>query len=97
MKKIFKICCFLVVFLIAGCGVYNQDNVIKDLNKKINSTKSYLANGTLEIMNNEDTYTYDIEVSYQADNYYKVKLVNNTNNHEQVILKNDDGVYVVTH
>ena len=47
-------------------------------------------------MNNEDTYTYDIDVSYQASNYYKVKLVNTTNNHEQVILKNDDGVYVET-
>lgn len=28
--------------------------------------------------------------------FYKVVLVNQTNNHEQVILKNKEGLYVVT-
>ncbi|MBQ8681714.1 MAG: outer membrane lipoprotein carrier protein LolA, partial [Bacilli bacterium] len=48
------------------------------------------------IMNNEDTYTYDVKVSYQKEDYYRIELVNTLNNHEQVILRNDDGVYVVT-
>lgn len=94
MRKIFKICCILGIFLLVGCGVYSQDDVIKDLEKKIESAESYYASGNLEIMNNEDTYTYDIKVSYQDGDYYKVELVNTTNNHEQVILRNDDGVYV---
>ena len=47
-------------------------------------------------MNNEDTYTYDVKVSYQKPDYYKIELTNTLNNHEQVILRNDDGVYVVT-
>jgi len=97
MKKILKICCILAVFLLIGCGIYNQDDVIKDLTKKIDSAKSYLVEGKLEIINNEDTYTYDITVSYQTGDYYKVKLVNQTNNHEQIILRNDEGVYVETH
>jgi outer membrane lipoprotein-sorting protein len=95
MKKILKICCILGIFFLFGCGVYSQDDVINDLEEKITSAKSYLVTGTLEIMNNEDTYTYNITVSYQDDDYYKVELVNTTNNHEQVILRNDDGVYVV--
>ena len=94
MKKILKICCVVFVIFLFGCGVYSQDDVIKDLKKKINNAKSYYAEGTLEIINNEDTYTYDVNVSYKKDNYYKVNLVNTTNNHEQVILRNDDGVYV---
>lgn len=46
-------------------------------------------------MNHEDTYTYDVKASYQKEDYYKIELVNKLNNHEQVILRNDDGVYVV--
>jgi len=94
MKKILKICCILGILFVVGCGVYSQEDVIKDLTKKIDSAKSYLVEGSLEIINNEDTYTYDIEVSYQEGDYYKVELVNTTNNHEQIILRNDDGVYV---
>ena len=30
------------------------------------------------------------------DDYYKIKLLNKLNNHEQVILRNNEGVYVVT-
>ena len=96
MKKILKICCVVFVIFLFGCGVYSQDNVIKDLKKKINNAKSYYLEGKLEITNNEDTYTYDVNVSYKKDNYYKVDLINTTNNHEQVILRNDDGVYVDT-
>lgn len=94
MKKVLKICCILGMLFVVGCGVYSQDDVIKDLEKNIESAKSYLAEGSLEIINNEDTYTYDIKVSYQEGDYYKVELVNKVNNHEQVILRNDDGVYV---
>ena len=47
-------------------------------------------------MNNEDTFIYSVEASFLKEDYYKVTLVNQTNNHEQIILKNKDGVYVVT-
>lgn len=97
MKKILKICCIFGMFLVVGCGVYSQDDVVSDLSKKIESAKSYLVEGNLEIINNEDTYTYDIMVAYQEGDYYRIELVNTTNNHEQVILRNDDGVYVELH
>lgn len=50
----------------------------------------------MEILSNEETFTYSLEASYLKDDYYKVTLVNQTNNHEQIILKNKEGVYVVT-
>ena len=50
----------------------------------------------MEIYNNEDIYTYDVTVSYKNDNFYRVSLKNTSNNHEQIILKNNDGVYVLT-
>jgi outer membrane lipoprotein-sorting protein len=84
-------CCFLV-----GCGEYNEKDVIKDLEKKINNSKAYYLTGILEMINNENSYIYDVEVSYGKDDNFRVSLTNQTNNHEQIILKNENGVYVLT-
>jgi outer membrane lipoprotein-sorting protein len=81
---------------ICGCGKNSESDVIKDLTKKINDSKAYYVDGTLEIVNNEDVYTYNVNVSYKEKDNYKVSLVNTVNNHEQIILRNSDGVYVVT-
>lgn len=96
MKKIAKLFFLLSIFMLVGCGIKNADNILKDLEKKIDNANSYYVEGTMEIINNEDTYTYNVKVSYQKDDYYKIELVNTLNNHEQVILRNDDGVYVDT-
>jgi len=98
MKKILKTILMVTIFslVLSGCGLKNADNVINKLNKKVKNCKSYYVEGAMEIINNEDTYKYDVKVSYKKDDYYKVELTNTLNNHEQVILKNDDGVYVVT-
>ncbi len=97
MKKFTKLFFLISIFLLAGCGIKNSDDVLAKLQKKLENAKSYYVEGVMEIMNNEDTYTYDVKVSYQKEDYYKIELVNNLNNHEQVILRNDDGVYVDTH
>ena len=47
-------------------------------------------------MSNEELYHYDVTVDYMEGDFYKVNLVNKDNKHEQVILKNEDGVYVIT-
>lgn len=96
MKKKILFILLIGVFLLSGCGKTSESSIIKDLEKKINNAKSYYIEGTLEIVNNEDLYTYDVEVSYAKGDNYKVNLVNKVNNHQQVILRNSDGVYVVT-
>ena len=95
-KKLLFLIMFALMFVLGGCGKISENDVIKDLTKKINNSKAYYIEGTLEIVNNEDVYTYDVEVSYAKKDNYKVNLVNTVNNHEQIILRNSDGVYVVT-
>lgn len=95
MKKIIPIL-LIAVFLITGCGKYGEADVLKDLEKKVDKCRAYKLDGTLEIMNNDEVYNYDVEVSYKKDNYYKVSLTNTANNHQQIILKNKDSVYVLT-
>lgn len=97
MKRCFKylvIVCMLV--LLAGCGKGGEKDMIKNLTKKIEKLDSYNLNGELQIVNNEDNYEYDVEVSYQKNNNFRVSLKNKMNNHEQIILRNEDGVYVLT-
>lgn len=84
------------LLLVSGCGKYSESDVVKDLEKKISKASAYQLDGSLEIVNNDEVYNYDVEVSYKKDNYYKVSLTNTANDHTQVILKNDDGVYVLT-
>lgn len=93
MKKIFFTGLFLCLFLFTGCGKYNEKTIVKDLNKKINSITGYHIEGTMDIYNGEDVYSYDVESSYENDNY-RVSLTNKMSNHEQIILRNADGVYV---
>ena len=96
MKKILKIFLLTNIFLLVGCGVKNANNILEKLEKKLEEAKGYYIEGAMEIINNEDTYTYDVKVSYQKPDYYRIELTNRLNNHEQVILRNDDGVYVIT-
>ena len=95
MKKTFLIFILVVIF-ITGCGKTSSSKVVEEFDKKINNLKSYYVEGFMELINNEDIYTYNVKVSYKKNDYYKIDLVNTTNNHEQVILRNDTGIYVIT-
>lgn len=95
MKKYF-IFLLLCMFFLVGCNI-KKGNVVESITKKVESSKSYRLNGVLEIINNENSYLYDVDVSYMKDNNFRVSLKNKTNNHEQIILRNEDGVYVMTH
>lgn len=94
MKKIFILMC--CVFFLCGCGKIDDKDVVKELEKNINNKVGYKLEGTLEILNNDEVYVYDISVGHKKDDYYKVVLTNQSNNHSQVILKNDDGVFILT-
>ena len=96
MKKIFLIFLCTIVFVLTGCMKKESKDIIDVLNKKINSMDSYNITGVLSITNNEDTYNYDVNVSYKKDDNYRVSLINKSNSHEQIILKNNGEVYVIT-
>ena len=96
MKKLIVLAIGLMLFA-TGCGASSDEDLISKFEKKVENAKSYTLKGNMEILSNEETFTYRIEANHLEDDYYKVTLVNQTNNHEQIILKNGDGVYVMTH
>ena len=93
MKKIIVL--LLVLVLVTGCR-NNNSNIVNKFNKKIKNLDSYYLSGDLELRNNDEVYNYDLEVSYENKKYYKVSLKNKANDSTQVILKNDDGVFILT-
>ena len=66
------------------------------MSKKISKGDGYQLAGKLSVNHNDEVYNYDVSVSYQKDDNYKVSLTNESNNHTQIILKNSDGVFVLT-
>ena len=94
MKKILYL--LFLCFLLTGCGKVSSSTIVNNLNKKIEKGNGYHIVGELSIKNNDEVYDYNVDVFHMMDNYYKVILTNLANNHTQIILKNDDGVYVVT-
>lgn len=93
MKKYLVI--LLGVLCLFGCGKADQSNVKDEFVKNISKKNSYLVKGTMNIISNEDTFSYNVTVAKSNDNY-RVNLVNTINNHEQVILRSNNEVYVVT-
>ena len=95
MKK-YLILITIMCLVLTGCGTYKLEDAVNDFTKSVESSKSYKLNGTMEISSGEEIFTYNIDAYFLKDDFYKVVLVNQTNNHEQVILKNKEGLYVVT-
>ncbi len=94
MKKKLIVIISLLIFT-TGCfkkagGNYN------DFKDKVLKLNAYQLSGELEIYNNDNKYAYDVKVTYQKEDKYHVSLINKTNNHEQIILKNSEAVYVLT-
>lgn len=96
MKKLFLLVAVIATICLTGCGKVGDKEIRNNFIKEIEGLKSYYMEGTLKLTNNDDNYEYDVEISYQKDDNYKVSLTNKGNDYEQIILKNKEGVYVIT-
>lgn len=95
MKKII-IVLIAIIFIVTGCGKKNIRNVRDEVKNKLEDSSGYSLNGELEITNNDDVYNYDVNVLFKKDNYFKVTLENKANEFKQIILKNNDGVFLLS-
>ena len=97
MKKLFLAVILTAVLCLTGCGSLKDKEIKDNFIKNVEGLKAYYMEGTLKLTNNDDTYEYDVEVSFKKNDKYKVSLKNKANDYKQIILKNDEGVYVQTH
>lgn len=86
----------LITVVASACGAKNADSVVKELDKVQNKLESYQAKGTMTLNTSQQPLEYKVEVWYQKDHYYRIALTNAKKDITQIVLRNDDGVFVLT-
>lgn len=74
----------------------DSNKAISKYKKLLNDSSMYKLTGDMEIVSNEEVYDYTVTVDYMEGDYYKATLENRDSDHKQIILKNENGVFVVT-
>ncbi|WP_088105714.1 LolA family protein [Halalkalibacter urbisdiaboli] len=96
-----KLCWFVALGLLAsimlvGCGEKTQEDIINDLDTKLSEMTGYKAEATMTLETGKEPQMYDVDVWFQRESYYRVALTNQNKDQSQIILRNDDGVFVLT-
>lgn len=74
----------------------DSNKAISKYKKLLNDNSMYKLTGDMEIVSNEEVYDYTVTVDYMEGDYYKATLENRDSESKQIILKNENGVFVVT-
>ncbi|HEY0827078.1 MAG TPA: DUF4367 domain-containing protein [Bacilli bacterium] len=83
------------VFL-GGCGKKDAAGVVQDLEHMAGSLKSYQGTGKMMLNTGQTPQEYDVEVWYQDPDFYRISLTNEKKDITQIVLRNKDGVFVLT-
>ncbi len=85
-----------LLFALTACGQKSQDDVVNDLNDKVGTMKGYKANAKMTLKMGTDPQVYNVEIWHKNPSFYRVNLKNEEKDQSQMILRNEDGVYVLT-
>jgi outer membrane lipoprotein-sorting protein len=85
-----------VALILAGCGSRSAESVVKDLDGVLGGLKSYQGKGTMTLHTGQQPLQYQVEVWYKKPSYYRVALTNAAKDITQIVLRNDEGVFVLT-
>ncbi|MUT68643.1 outer membrane lipoprotein-sorting protein [Paenibacillus sp. NEAU-GSW1] len=98
MRRITWAAALILVFslILSACGTKDAESVVKELDKTVNSLESYRGIGKMTLNTGQQPLEYAVEVSYQKPNFYRIKLTNTEKDITQIVLRNDDGVFVLT-
>lgn len=87
----------LMVLLLAACGEKSKEDVVEKLESMAEDMNAYQAQAMMTLMTGKEDQSYRIEVAHQKEDRYRVLLKNDKDEEgNQIILKNDDGVFVLT-
>lgn len=85
-----------VTVVLIGCGKKDAADVVSDLNSTLNKLESYQGSGTMTLHTGQQPLEYSVEVWYRKPHYYRIALTNAKQDVTQIVLKNDEGVFVLT-
>lgn len=89
----------IVILVVALCFTLKPKSFDQEFESVMSDMNTYILKGDMEITKGEDVKTYAVEVGYQKvdeTDYFKVSLLDKELNQEQIILRNAEGVFVIT-
>lgn len=86
----------VVSLVLAGCGKKDAAAIVKELDGKVSNLDSYHGKGVMTLKTGMEPQEYLVEVCYQTPHYYRISMKNAKKDITQIVLRNDDGVFVLT-
>ncbi|MFD2923210.1 LolA family protein [Halobacillus naozhouensis] len=100
MPKRFPILLFVLVtimLVMSACGEKSKEDVVEKLSQQAKEMPGYKTDVTMTMRTGKEEQKYQIQIWHKEDKFYKVKLHNQEDEKgNQIILKNNSGVYVLT-
>ncbi|GAB4074264.1 outer membrane lipoprotein carrier protein LolA [Barrientosiimonas marina] len=88
---------FSFMLILAACGEETQEDVNGKLESKLESMEGYKAKAKMTMSTGKEDEEYQIDVWHKKDDLYRVALSNGQDaKGQQIILKNEDGVFVLS-
>ena len=82
--------------LLVACGTNSKDDVLKKTSNKWTTSKGYELDATMDIKTGAEPRTYDVNVWHTKPDFYRVSVNQQGEDSSQMIIRNEDGVFVVT-
>lgn len=86
----------LMLLVLSACGQKSQADVTSALKKKMENLQGYKAQATMTLNAGEKPSTYHVDIWYKKPDFYRIHLKNSKQQISQMILKNQNGVFVLT-
>ncbi|BAQ08947.1 outer membrane lipoprotein-sorting protein [Bacillus sp. OxB-1] len=86
----------VIMVLLAACGSPSKEDVMKKLSGKWSDTKGYDLQATMEIKTGAEPRVYDVNVWHTKPDFYRVNVTQEGSEDSQMIVRNEEGVFVVT-
>ncbi len=99
MKKKIAVIAGVLLLGVALLLIFKPASFEKKADETMQKMTSYRLEGNMEISSGEEFKNYAITSSWMKegeDEYFKVSMVDKALNQEQIILKNQEGVFVIT-
>ncbi|QKS70188.1 outer membrane lipoprotein carrier protein LolA [Paenalkalicoccus suaedae] len=87
---------FALLMLLAACGEKTEQDVLNDMEQLMTDMQGYKATATMTLETGEEPQEYEVQIWYKHPTYYKVELAHTEKEQKQIILRNDEGVFVLT-
>ncbi|HWI50064.1 MAG TPA: outer membrane lipoprotein carrier protein LolA [Rummeliibacillus sp.] len=84
------------VLLLVACGSNSKEDVVKKTSKKWTAAKGYEVKAVMEIKMSGDSKKYDVNVWHTKPEFYRVAVSEEGQETSQMIIRNEEGVFVVT-